>query len=144
MKKKRPFFRVHDYIEFEMDKKEQGPRWKLNVDSGGCGKYAKGIVTEVELNYIEVDAIYPDGEVRTTRFPNYSSSDYEKEQWWWNGYLQHADKKEPECECGMGAESGTHFMFCPMHDYLRQKDREAAEKAEQEAREARSRRLARP
>ena len=142
MRKKRPFFSIHDYNEFEMDKKEEGPRWKLNVDSGATGKWAKGIVTDIDLHYIQMDAIYPDGEVRTTRFPNYASSDYDKEQWWRVGYLQHADKEEPQCECGMGRESGTHYMFCPMHEWLRVKDREAEEKAQQERKATRSQRSA--
>ena len=145
MKKRRPFFRKHDYIEFEIDKKMLGPRWKLNIDTGGCGRYAKGIITDVELNYIELDAIYPDGEVRTTRFPNYGSSDYEREQWWWKGYLAHADSIKPTCECGMGTSSGTHYMFCPMHEWLRAKDREAEEEKRRKKEDARKQsRLVRP
>jgi hypothetical protein len=137
--RKRPFFRVHDYIEFESNKRLDGPRWNCNVDGGGSGRYVKGIITDVELNYIQLDAIYPDGEVRTTRFPNYGSTDYDKEQWFWNGYLQHADKKKPTCECGMGDDSATHYMFCPMHDWLREQDRNANEERRKKEREAKKR-----
>ena len=136
-KKRRPFFHVHDYIQFETDKSGIGPRWKLNIDTGGSGVYAKGIVTEVELNYIELDAIYPDGDVRTLRFPNYGSSDYETGQWFWRGYLSHADRKQPECVCGLGENSATHYMFCPVHDWLREKDREEEEKRRKEEEEIR-------
>ena len=135
--KRRPFFHKHDYIKFEIDKPRKGPRWKLNVDTGGSGEFAKGIITEVELNYIELDAIFPDNEIRTIRFPNYSSSDFDREQWFWRGYLQHASTKQPECECGMGNESATHYMFCPTHDWLKEKDREEEQqrrRAEEKAR----------
>ncbi len=137
--KKRPFFRIHDYIKFEANRRLDGPRWNCNYDSGGSGRYVNGIITEVELNYIELDAIYPDGEVRTCRFPNYGSSDYTKDQWFWSGYLTHADKKKPKCECGMGDDSGTHYMFCPMHEWLREKDKEAQEEQHRKEEEARKR-----
>ncbi len=127
-KRRRPFFKTHDYVEFEMDKKKVGPRWKLNVDTGGCGEYAKGIITDLELRYIQLDAIFPDGHVRTIRFPNYASSDYDIKQWTYSGYLKHVDVKKPSCECGMGNKSGTHYMFCPMFDHLQEQDRKAREK----------------
>ena len=130
MKQRRPFFRMHDYVEFEINPALDGPRYNCNYDSGGSGKWAKGIITDLQLNYIELDAIYPDGEVRTCRFPNYGSSDYDKGQWFWKGYLSHAAdaSTKPKCECGNGDDSPFHYFFCPMHEYLKKLDRDEEEK----------------
>lgn len=120
-KKRRPFFNLYDYIEFELNTQRTGPRWNLNVDEGPSGRWVKGIVTDADLNFIEVEVLMPNGIVKPFRFPNYASSDYDPEQWFFEGYLRKEkdEKDTPSCECGYGDESNLHFMFCPMHDWLK-------------------------
>lgn len=127
-KRRRPFFKVYDYIEFELNTKKDGPRWNLNVDEGSSGRWAKGIVIDIDLNFIEVEALMPTGIVKAFKFPNYASSDFDAEQWFFEGYLRKDEPNridKPKCECGYGDDSNLHFIFCPMHEHvMKKKDEE--------------------
>lgn len=118
MTRKIPQFKRNEDVIFEVSPGGELPRWLLNRDLGYTGNYAEGIITEVTSIYISVDALYPDGEVRNMNFPNWESSDYETEQWWYPGYLMKINEPPTPCDCGYGNQSAVHWQFCPRWERL--------------------------
>ena len=114
---RRDFFKVGDFVNFELDEEHVTFRYKGGKDHGGSGEYVNGIVETKCQDYIEVSAVMPDGKLRYFKVPNYSSENYDQNQWWKPGFLKKwkTEHLEINCECGYGNESNLHFLFCPRH-----------------------------
>lgn len=117
MRKKIPHFKEGDEIYFEVDPSGHHPRYDLNRDRGYSGKYAKGVILEVDCVAIKAFGLFPDQKGREVVFPNIDSSDYEPDQWTWHGYLKHIEEAAPPCDCGCKG-LGYHWNFCQYQKWM--------------------------
>lgn len=112
-KRRPPAFGVDVEVEFEVAPDGDTPRWMLNRDMGYTDRWAQGMVVNIDEYAIEVFAFFPDGHTGNVTFPNYSSSDFEVEQWWYPGYLRPIGAIAPACDCGCDG-LGYHWNFCQL------------------------------
>lgn len=115
--KRRNFFKVGDFVNFELDEEMVTFRYHDGNDYGGSGEYENGIVERKTQEFIEVAAVMPDKKLRKFKVANYAHEKYDHRQWTKEGFIvkwsiEHLDIA---CECGYGNESNIHFMFCPRH-----------------------------
>ena len=110
-KRKLPYFETYSSIKFELDPSGTGPRWNLNRDEGYSGKWAYGVITEV--NEVAIETLVTINKIPIRfNFPNWGSVDFELDQWWYPGYLQlDEESKIQKCDCGCKG-LGYHWNFC--------------------------------
>lgn len=114
-------FNIGDIVEFELNPRHDGPRWECNTDQGWSKKYTMGVIENIDIYRISVLALLPGRGLGTymVNFPNTQSTDYDSDQWIWPGYLKLYDTyAPPDCDCGNGNNSATHYMFCRRRQYI--------------------------
>jgi hypothetical protein len=104
-------FKILDVVSFEIGGHgtKNSPRWSKNIDYGGSGIWATGVVRFVDEYVIKVEyeiENYVDSGF--CNWPNFKNNDYKENQWSRCGFL-----KKIQCECGGEKTKTTHSGWCP-------------------------------
>tara|TARA_B100000282_G_C31446778_1_gene360560 strand:- start:13 stop:384 length:372 start_codon:yes stop_codon:yes gene_type:complete len=110
-------FKKDDDIECELSPELDAPRYNgINRDLGASGQWTWGYISDIISTRYEL-TVWIGSDLKVFTVPNENSRFYNQDIWNQPGYVKHKNepRQGPNCECGMGNSSATHFFFCPRH-----------------------------
>jgi hypothetical protein len=127
-----PIFTIGEEVEFEVAKGKNYARWdytninNINIDLGGSGVWAKGVIVDAEealggysastfdIDFMGTQYIYVKYEIDEmvgagyAGFPRKNNVNYNSWQWSRKGFL----RKSSRCVCGAEKCNTTHSFWC--------------------------------